>query len=365
MECGRAVREAMAAWVAGLGPLASAIAPLTRDGKIRHIGVATRDARLLVAWLLDSDSGDEVVVLPTTEVGVFGPLTVPCYYATDAVPSEKPFWAWQWTHAYLVDRLTELLDARAPLLDTGLLGAEAAWHAAGVVMGKSGVGLQSMSLGQLEARIEGIPEDCAWSTRGRSEKPIAVLLPWIARLKEDGADHMSAPWPIADQRPTGMPACVWDFYSESQLAARIETVYRGALEGYEALCLDLFAPLSRHLNTWLLMPGRIDMLLQLPKSARDCAGIEWYMEPLAKESVSSEVLLRVGALGRPSREELFDSLQRKVDLLRPEVAHRVNITHHSQIVSIFGDRPATDVCYGWLFDDLKRIGWVKGSYVRE
>jgi hypothetical protein len=96
LEAAKRMRNAMEAWISGIGPLATNIAPLREDGTLRTLGVRTEGPWLTTTWL--RDRAEEVVELnPGMRLG------------RSARPGRASGWPWRWT---LEDLGTQLVHRR-------------------------------------------------------------------------------------------------------------------------------------------------------------------------------------------------------------------------------------------------------------
>ncbi len=267
-ECGRRLREAMGAWVKGLGPLAQLVAPLRRDGTLQSVGVATNAQSLDVAWYSGGDKED----VHQLELGPHLPSRD---YPSIRWASicEQSAWAWQWTHEELVANLSSALKKRALPIDCETFVKEAAWRMALALMDMGSLRDTPIPIWQLQRKIAEIENS---NRRIRKESPepiesITVVLglgrsiyepePLVSHLDDlvrRGEDHLRPPWPGSDLSIENRSApWVWSPYSASALLSRTRAVYSGAMEIYTQLVDTWFERFATHLHTYALMPARL------------------------------------------------------------------------------------------------------------
>lgn len=77
--------------------------------------------------------------------------------------------------------------------------------------------------------------------------------------------------------------------------------------------------------------------------------VVWHLDPLPPGS-KNEVQIEIGK-ERPAREHML------------EAAGWISSPQYADS-EFFGKTPATELAYEWLWDDLRRVSWVKGMFNR-
>src|SRR5439155_3350602 len=101
------IREAMKAWLDGLGPLARLLDLVDSDGGLRPLGVTVGSDQILASWYRGYEHIDLVVDLNTMadkfrEAGRFTWRSGP--------PASEPGWAWHWTLSELQHGLKAIIE---------------------------------------------------------------------------------------------------------------------------------------------------------------------------------------------------------------------------------------------------------------
>lgn len=353
LECGQRIRTAMQSWVKGVGPLAPFISPVREDGSLPPLGVQIHGEHATTSWYSGNSETSEVVRLPVPWDG----------WETDdwmgfrcARAGHQPAWAWRWTFEELVDELSDLLKRRGIPLEDGPLAREVLWEEALTITGQSSLHYDPISLDELERRISQFSENTTLqgppSRRGVSIDRFRSKLEY---LRQTGKTEIENPWPIPD-RSGGR--WVSDRYSTNQKIARTKAVFEGALEAYQRIVETLFPNFSLRLHTAVLLPVRV--IVSLGETSDGRPTVSWYFEVLPRGSQNS-VEIHSSERSRDFRL-LLRSLKEKIDQLRPEASEFLSASIHHEFSSIFlRITPAMELVYRWLWNDLKRVGWVKGS----
>jgi len=366
---GEAVRHAMEAWADGIGPLAAAIAPIDIDGGVRSVAAGLRPPVLTTAWLRSRASGD-VVELAPSDLGLEGPRSVAWTSCRGQAVLRESYWEWKRTLDELVDGLSQLLEDRVPLLETGPLAREAAWTAAGVVLGRrfNSYHDEPVSIEEIEKRTSGLSDDCGFSTAlgRRVEHPLRPLRAEIARLSSLGESVIRPPWPGPDRDMSDESIRTFaELFSDEQLLRHVTQVYEAVMETYLALCEGPLVRLAPHLSTYLMMPARLVGKLKIPSHTDEGwlrqPSLQWYLEPLPAGS-TNDVDIRIGPES-PTPEQ-FPGVLEAVRLLRPESADRISVHFTGELLDMTTAAPLMQVAYEWLWNDLRRIRWVKGTFSR-
>ena len=353
LECGQRIRTAMQSWVKGVGPLAPFISPVSEDGSLPPLGVQVHGERMTTSWHSGNSETSEVVRLP---VPWGGWKTDDWMGSRAARVGHQSAWAWRWTLEELVNGLSNLLERRGIPLEDGPLAREVLWEETLTITSRSSLYHAPISLDEVENRVSQFSDNTLlMGYPSQHGVPIDRFRLKLKRLRQTGETEITNPWPIPD-RSGGRR--VSDEYSTSQKIARTKAVFEGALEAYQKIVetwLPYFAP---RLHTAVLLPARV--IVSLGETSDGRPTVSWYFEVLPKGSQNS-VEIHSSERSRDSRL-LLRSLKEKIDQLRPEASEFLSASIHHEFSGIFFRiTPAMELVYRWLWNDLKRVGWIKGS----
>jgi hypothetical protein len=343
----RELREAMATWIRGLGPLGSRLAP--RDGNALPPMAARIDGRRLTAlWYRGREPrppafqlSDAEYASLATEGHEFGP-------GSSRAPSGGPAWPWRWTHASLRTELERLLRGRELALGGTPLEAEATWYAAARILGASSA-IDVTSLLEPDATV------LVGTVYEHARIPLPA--PVRAALKRYAMNGvLLEPLPGADRSTHG--PYVWSDYSAEAVLRRVEASLTLALAGYEHFSTTIFGRLADRLELAAMLPAVLHARVRAADRHDVSPAITYWFEPLPPDQPS-----RIDAqLGPLHGHDLFDEMSARITSLRPRAARWLTpATHTSFEVDIFGALPSAQRMYTWLWHDLKAISWVTGS----
>ena len=353
LECGQRIRTAMQSWVKGVGPLTPFISPVREDGSLPPLGVQIHEEHITTSWYSGNSETSEVVRLPVPWDG----------WQTDdwlgfrhARGGHQPAWAWRWTLEELVSGLSNLLQRRGIPLEDGPLAREVLWEEALTIIGQSSLHYDPISLDKVENRLSQFSENTI--LQGPPSRHGVLIDQFRSKLEylhQTGKTEIENPWPGPD-RSGGR--WVSDQYSTNQKIARIRAVFEGALEAYQRIVEAWFSNFSLRLHTAVLFPVRV--IVSLGETSDGRPTVSWYFEVLPRGNQNS-VEIHSSERSRDSRL-LLRSLKEKIDQLRPEASEFLSASIHREFSGIFFRiTPAMELVYRWLWNDLERVGWVKGS----
>ena len=367
MEVGAELRQAMAMWGRGLGPIFRTIGPTNADGDLALVGVIFDGERLAVGWYSGSESLDPVVEF-TREHNPIGrdadwqlKRDWPSW-TSGAVPSIK-LWSWVMTRRYLARNLTEALEQRrlSHLVADSL--SELAWEfGSGVGRGTVRQGVE-LSIPAVLEYIGGLPEDSRTAVVGRNKvfswDEIAAVRERLSVLSRGGHEQLRDPWPAADLPRSPSPG--WPPYIDDQLLARTSAVYAAALGIYQEMVERWFQPFSGRLRLYRLLPVRLEG--SLTKHEIDGGiwpGLSWrpIILPGGQES---HVDFELGESDdeRPDVGRYFEEQREAFGRLRGGHPDNVGLfCVGPSALDVLSDCPATELAHEWLVDELKDLGWV-------
>ncbi len=376
LQCGQRIREAMQGWVSGMSqPLAKLIAPVKDNSEIRTIGIKVEEYKFQAAWYRGDDHLDDVVELPLSRE-----RNNRCWVPRKIIKSirQSPLsqqgspsaWAWKWTLNELVDSLSKLLKNRAlPIeeINNGLLAHEALWQLARLVLKISRRSSFSyyprarpIPLNLLEECLSDFPNDYEFFDRPpyrlhRNE--INTLATKVNQLREVGEIVLNPPWPQADRDGDLIEGWPWQCYTPETIRIHAENVYREALNAYQQIVKTLFAKFAERLEMNMILPACLWGFIDPDDPAKFC----WYFEVLPSDK-HTKVQFQYREKTDKSVLCINTELNEKLYSFRPsEVARWIDYIPISYpFLKIFLNNSATELVYTWLWEDLKRVSWVKG-----
>ncbi len=371
LELGRQVRTAMQAWINGIASIAELIAGVREDGTLPPIGVRVSKNRLDIDLPIDFDIFESKVEIARYigndfRADVFKlnlDFTNPedflkngfDWYRSPTL-QQQSCWHWKWTQQTLVDSLSVLLENfRLPMIERGILVYEGAWVAALLITKRySNCSLHYSPI--LLAEIEQCLDKFDRVFReeilgiGVDKHHFDLLVMEIERLHIEGKKELTSPWFSIKK------------ISHDQIIVQAINIYTQALETYQKIVKQWFPNFSDSLQTMALLPAQITGVVVPPSLNTSQVGVSWYWKPLPAGSLSTVDFV---LSDRPvSTEDSCLSLAfQQLCYQRPQVFERSGkrMTVHTIDPTIFCVRPVTELVYNWLWNDLKRIFWVKGE----
>ncbi|UPT73207.1 MAG: hypothetical protein M0D55_15115 [Elusimicrobiota bacterium] len=352
-ESGRRIREAMQAWVDGIGPLKSLIAPLRQDGSLPPIGVAINDAWLDAGWYFGTEAIPDVVELPAA-ARPFGPGAPGWHFYRGARPGRQPSWAWRWALEKLRENLAEFVRKAALPISEGPLHHEKIWELVLVLAGKGSLHYQPVPLTKVEERITLFGTHGPKLILNGHRIDLDEMRGEIARLRHEGKTDFQPVWPSPNRNGGRW---IWSGYTDQQVVARANAVFEGALNGYELLIQRWFPQLAPRMELAALLPVKVVGYVAMEHEEPHAA---WHLEPLPKGSKSKAEFQLAPANQNPAiaHGETLKGIVPKVHALRPEIAEWYSYTYHHGGLEVFQVRSATELAYRWLESDLRRLSWI-------
>ncbi|MCC3418346.1 MAG: hypothetical protein JGK24_03675 [Microcoleus sp. PH2017_29_MFU_D_A] len=370
LELGRQVRTAMQAWINGIASIAQLIAGVREDGTLRPIGVRVSKKRLDIDLPIDFDIFESKIEIARYigndfRADVFKlnlDFTNPedflkngfDWYRSPTL-QQQSCWHWKWTQQTLVESLSVLLrEFRLPI-DRGILVYEGAWVAALLITKRysnCSLHYSPIPLAEIEQcldKFDRVFRDEILGI-GIDKHHFDLLVMEIDCLHIKGKEELRSPW-----------FSITELSHEQILAQAIE-IYTQSIETYQKIVKQWFPKFSDSLQTMALLPAQIAGVVIPPSLNRSQASVSWYWKPLPAGSLSTvDFVLSDRSI---SEEENCLSLAfKQLYYQRPQVLERSGkrMTVHTIDPTISCLRPVTELVYNWLWNDLKRIFWVKGE----
>ena len=178
----------------------------------------------------------------------------------------------------------------------------------------------------------------------------------VETAQQQGLSHLSLPASIQNFRSTSV-------YSPEILLAYAETIYREAVKGYEYLVNKWFPKFASQLPLASILPAQIVGVVVPPKHASDSISLGIYWEPLPYGSPSGADFSLSDC--QPTSDTVrYQTAMNQMRTLRPKSLLYPSFKVFLQTpltARWLSESPVTELVYQWLWEDLKKVGWVKGE----
>lgn len=376
-EAGTRVREAMAPWLVGLGPLASILWPRLSadDGRLPSLGIEVEGERLLVAWYAgENEPAGDVVSLPmgvrlgeasATEAAAWPRLR-------GAAPPRQASWTLRFTFDDLRHQLESILNCRTLPLEGTRLEAPRIWRAARAVLGLPDSHSVPIDVSSVIERAGELGVSCAedpWRAREYAID-LSRLIARLKRLLADGVETLASP-PLEVERSGSI---LLSPKTRNELTLdHVRAVYAAAIDSYVELTDSLFISLRPFMQIAVLLPAVLRGHVYLsgdPSAQRGTEHLEWWLDPLPPGR-ASEVDITGPEVGRGRHrfaegwDEEADEATVRARAYRPEQARWIGLFLRSGYLGGHGPLAVEEIVYEWLWSDLQRIKWVGPGRIAE
>jgi hypothetical protein len=321
------------------------------------LGHSDKDWVSIVAW---KNSVPSEFRLPHPTKGPFDPNTW-LYLGWHA--SDHPSWAWQIAVQLLKNRIDVLLTKLSHIPGVPALQHEQLWY---VIKAISSRKLRAEMhdqpslrpfFDQIKKRFEDLldhgQKNHVVSYRFDRLGPFTLAdLETTAALLDDPSLVDAPPWPFPDLRPTNAQ---WmsDSYSDDQLAARANSVYLAALDGYQQM-VDLWFPgIGKTMGLRMMQPVVIDGSIERHDGI---PGASFTIRPSAARANTCRLASPGSKLDLNWDSELWDDMGNELRLCRPGARPWVTGQATTSSLFLFGDLPATEIAIRWIKRELQRLG---------
>jgi hypothetical protein len=372
-EAGVRIRETMAPWLVGLGPLASTLWPRlsASDGRLPSLGIEVEGERLLVAWHAgEEETLGDVVSLPMgVRLGEASANEAAAWpRLRSATPPRQASWALRFTFDDLRRQLESILNCRNLPLEGTRLEAPRIWRAARAVLGLPDTHSVPIDVSAVIERAGGLEASCGedpWRAIDLSR-----LIARLERLLADGVETLAPP-PLEVERSGSI---LLPPKTRNELALdHVRAVYAAAIDSYVDLTDSLFASLRSFMQIAVLLPAVFRGHVYLsgdPSTQRSTEHLEWWLDPLPPDR-ASEVDITTLEEGRQQHrfmegwDEEADEATVRARAYRPEQARWIGLFLRSGYLGVHGPLAVEEVVYDWLWSDLQRIKWVGSGRITE
>lgn len=351
-ECAQRLRRALKTWASWLQEIIPLTHLMEEDGDLVTVEAAISDGRL-AADLVSSNAGKDNSKAIASRWGI--------------PPSDEEGWPWRWAMDWMESGIKRLLAVRClPLPPDGALRAEREWFLARRLVGDRsvlhppidpqriiGAGQPLLTDPMPDPRSQILFDDLP-TPFGYSE--VADI---VAKARAHPDKPFVRPWPRPDKQPPGGRWRISDLYSTEQMHKLIETVYLTAMVAYNELSRTWFPKWVPTLGWGAAMPIHLDLALNQTAGLNESPWLfqsEIVADPPAGVGVTVTIreddpLVTVW----PDRDRITLEYNRLLGL-RPNTAKWAKLFWSQGVFDAYGDTPATDLAYTWLWRDLRQIG---------
>lgn len=348
-ETGVHIRQAMAAFLEGIGPLANLMSMKREDGQPHQLGVRSDGGGLLALWRPQNDLKNDVDEIPP-QVHILKPSG----WGTGGWtrPTTDPAWPWRWAHHEIIDELKPLIEKLKLPVEAGPLFEEKVWQEAHAVLGVGSLHPGPFKIEDVKSRLSRFSPNASLMSGGEIFD-LKSLRHHIKYLEDKGVDKIIAPWPEQDRASSG--GFISNLYTDERQLERTRAVYEGAIQGYIELVERWFPNLKSRFQTYVTFPATLKGSLHPGRQPV----MGWYFEPLAEGTSNVEIEI---STKKYDYTDISVQLEKNYELLRtlrPEARQWISANYpQTSLMDVFHINPATQLAYDWLKDDLKRIGLI-------
>ncbi len=336
------VRAAFDAWLDGLGP---ACAAFDLDGSELRPGSSPLDWVVTEAEI--DGSADIVTIQVTTETR----------HLTYRRPITHFAWPWTVVLEIIADRLgRNLTNYIVYAIPEGVAETEIYRTLLEKVPDRPTREQLQKMISVLDSKI---PPNSPSTEHPLNREDLQILL-----RRMDAADSDTCRWPGPDQdNPT--PWNPVGGYSLTRLGERAQAILTAAMVSYQEIVDALFPKFKDTLHTRLLMPATMEGDLTVHRDSWGQSNHEvWltsWMRPGGTENRVDVTVESDNAAVRmhDSDDLLYDHFREWLNS-HPEVRAFAYYVRSSGATELFGQAPASALAWKWLWDDLKRAGFVDG-----
>ncbi|MER8099066.1 hypothetical protein [Kitasatospora sp. NPDC094016] len=382
LECARRLSGTLDAWLGGVGRASALLSCSDGTGRGIPIGVGSgsESSSSLGLVFADPTAFDgrerffETTAPPDLKRGEVDGLRITSVRSV-SVASDVPAWPWRVSLSWVKSSMAQVLEHRAfPLPDNPTARLEEAWSLSRLLTDQSGTWPhRPVPIPDVVSTIDEIFRQVPDAVLLRFRRGEVVPRSQLARLRDqcveqslpitrDGLIHR--PYPVPDVPLEQMTGDISSAYSKEVLIDLVGQVYSGALSVYEDIVAEYLSPVRRTLFLGGALPVRFACKISWPPAGTD-RGLDFgpmfsrVVVPLPLGSSSHVDVTRVEDVrAEPDSWPWSGSVDGQADFrhLRPESAAWSSRSVVREVLSVFGDSPATALAYNWLAKDLDAVG---------
>lgn len=366
-ECARRLRTCLEVWLASMRRIAD-LSSLTRsDGTVVTVGAFSHEGMLVAGLVRGGDKQADVIefseevhpLSPTLPRGV-GPLRAA------RPPAEEAAWPWRWTLEWVGDTVQGLLRRRTFRLENNAsLEAERTWRLVRRLVGDRSLLHPPIPAERVESMTTRLLDnlDDQQSAVVFDRESIQYSYRELELLRSDaqsGRKTYERPWPVPDNAG-GANAWVSSLYTAERARELIEQVYSAALTGYVEFLEQWLPAWTPTLGWGAALPIQLRATLHPRLGPRFEDEPTLVMSPIVVSvSEGLGVSVSIASEGMSTRwpwdEEYWQSQRTTLGEHHPDTAPWAKLSWHHGVFNVYGDCPATDLVYQWIWRDLHDIG---------
>jgi hypothetical protein len=358
---GEWLREAMNAYVDGLGPLAHSL-PELRDGRLPRWGVWAHEGHMAISPSRFSSEPPEVTPLLDHPRTSENPEWR--FWKEQLFPRE-PLGRWAWARDRLREQLHLLVERGALSVPaTSPLARERLWFfAEHLVAHPGGPPRAVIAVADLRDTVNRMMERVrasAFSTWHVGRFTIdSNDVRWLQdQLAEVTATVLHRPRPLPDQEAP-RPGMAWQNYSSELTLKATREILQDAIVGYRHLVEANFPTFGSALGLYSALPVQAEGLVVMPEDDAEGnhSGLLYTLRPEAEAFRDAAPTVHLDLWTEPGFGPAGPFPAIPVDSTsnfhQPFFELREFVTADL--------RPATALAYEWLIRDLKAVGWIGGT----
>ncbi|GAB3002100.1 hypothetical protein GCM10023080_079690 [Streptomyces pseudoechinosporeus] len=357
LGAGQWLREAAQAFLDGFGACGPHLARHD-DGRLVQWGVRLRGEWMAVYEAREATK-PELLRLPD-EALYTGALASGWRAGTQFPFPSRPLGRWRWSRNKLREPLTRMLRLRRlPLPPRSPLADERMWVLAQQIMTIKHlrwnriIPLPDLRAAVAEMMIQVNTSVLSrWSTGGAEIDSHDIR--WIdARLHTLEGDHLAPPQPLPD-RPSSTSRRRWQDYSPELAATIVTAVLQDALTGYRDLVTENFPRFGAALGLYSVLPAQAKGQVIMLEGDLDGSGL--YYTLIADPGNARDAPPRVDLAFADAPHSFHDpagpaAARSHESVFRRSSENLIDLPTGSA-------RPATNLAYTWLANDLAAVGWL-------
>ena len=372
-ELGLAIRKAMEDWGVGIGSeLMRKIGPVDENGALYPLGISVNSNWVNISWYEGTKDLEPIVDAPDFDrYGSDGNIDLGWRSEFGTTVKPTKYWPWVLTKGRLVDSLND--EMKCMLLSIISIDAvrELSYDFARKMVGRKYKRHEEISVKEVLAFTHGNLHDTAYLSAISSyydNEELLVISSYFAKKLTDGEIFIKDPWPGPDRTlPAGKTS--WrrfEDYSDERLLERVVAIFEAALRIYRDMTATYFKNLGTSPKRRIILQSKLEGRMIIPSSYdsyRDSPVLTWwprYAEDDEQSRIDFQLEYEDG--------DTHDRIRRVREVAISENLERfgVSFSHQGMLPSLDRnrrgfdfERPATELAYKWLNDDLRDIGWAR------
>lgn len=352
------LREAHVAFLDGLGPLGVDLVQ-HRDGRLVQWGGWLDRGRLSLAGA--RDRVDPPVVRLDEPHPQIGRATGWSWWTNISYPIGV--WG-RWTRAQLV-----LRERLAPHLERGtlrtrpgsVLTRERLCRLSRFIYdyGEAGHARQPIVVERLREKVGVWLEQVnatAWSS-WQNNTVDSNDVRWLAgHLSDETGVFLHPPWPTGDE-PQPFHDMLWQGYSPELTRSLGIDIVREAISGYRELVELNFPTFAGSMGLYSFCPARIDGVIERPEHPQRWSSLEMMLLLHRGNGTAASPTIEIEVVADPAAGIRFERAQQH--FLNTGRRYFDPSPVQEMSLPIAAHRPATNLAYRWLAEDLAAVGWLK------